>query len=515
VRESLQVNCCPGPNTVNTMNSFPYIMESNHRVLKLICQIFIMAVLINGCCDKSQTIEDETLLEPAETFHAVGVTEPIVEYLPEPGFAVPREVSRIAVEVYFDLVPTKMRFSMPCYPCMVTENNIHYSSGWTETYDPAASSSCEVLWDDEARYARMWIESQNPARIVVRVRAALCDPSGYIAHSTIPSSSPYGEGDWTDEWYYIYPDGTHTRHVRIYTGLAGQSLTVTDEQFKGVAPIREIPPTVVHEFHEEFIFGQDGHIPEDDISLEPLTLIKMDGSSKTISYRPYPRDYGTFDQANIMVVNLNSRYRPFTIYIPHGIENQPYPLEGRTPHTFQTWPSNPGEEGYSVSLGHTINWWHYRRTDCILEQVYLSGMIASDDPAETIIELAKSWLHYPRLMMEDSELSYTEPSYDQAQKAYIVPRNDQGPRQFRFELGFPDRFQEEIPLPVSIVNPAFVIKDWGTARVELRVNGSIVKPGKNYRIGYEQTNTGTNLIIWLNHRAQESTRIEINPVHDE
>jgi hypothetical protein len=490
-------------------------METFNRVLKLICQIVAIAILSIGCNYKSQIVDDEILLECADTFHAVGVCEPIVEYLAEPGFDFPREVSRIAVEVYFDMVPTKMRFSMPCYPCMVTENNIHYSNGWTETYDPAASSSCEVLWDSDARYARMWIESQSPARIVVRACAALSDPDGYIAHSYIPSGSPYGEGDWTDEWYYIYPDGMHTRHVRIYTGVAGQSLTVTDELFQEVAPIREIPPNVVHEFQEEFIFGQDGHMPEDDIALAPLTLIKMDGSSKTISYQPYPKDYGEFNQANIMVVNLNSRYRPFTVFMPYGIENQPYPLEGRAPHIFQTWPSNPGDEGYSVSLGHTLNWWHYKRTDNILEQVYLSGMIASDDPAAELTELAKSWLHYPRLMIEGLELSYTESTYDQAQRAYIVPHKDKGARQIKFQLGFPDKFQEDIAIPISIVNPAFIIKNWGNAGAELRVNGNIVKPDKNLRIGYEQTSAGTDLILWLKYKAQESVQIEINPVDDE
>jgi len=472
-----------------------------------------LAILISGCTRNTQNPEDATLLEYAETFHAVGVDEPVVQYLAEPSSAVPREVSKIAVEVLFDLIPTKMRFSMPCYPCMVTENNIHYSNGWTETYDPEASSSCEVLWDDEARYARMWIESQNPARIVVRWRAALADPDGYIAHSYIPSGSPYGEGDWTDEWYYIYPDGMHTRHVRIYTGLAGQSLTVTDEQFKGVAPIREIPPTVVHEFHEEFVFGQDGHIPEDDISLEPLTLIKMDGSSKTISYQPYPKDYGDFTMANIMVVNLKSEYKPFTIFMPHGIENQTYPLEGKAPHTFQTWPSRPGDEGYSVSIGHTLNWWHYRRNDTILEQVYLTGMTASDNPVDELVDLAKSWLHYPRLIMDGHDLSYTEPSYDQAQRAYIVPRNDKGARPFTFQLGFPEEFEEEVNIPVFIVNPVFVIKDWGTAEVELKVNGKPLMPGEKYRIGYEISDTSTNLILWLNHKARNPVEFEINPVN--
>ena len=263
----------------------------------------LMSILLASCVTntRKEARKTESLLHFADSFYAAGVTEPLVQYM-EPSFKAPREVNKIACEVHFDLVPTKMRFSMPCYPCMVTENNIHYSSGWTETYDPKASSSCEILWDKQAQTARMWIESQNPARIIVRFRAAIADPEGYVGHSYIPSGSPYGEGDWTDEWYYIYPDGMHTRHVRIYTGLAGQSLTVTDEQFKGMAPVREIPPSVVHEFHEVFIFGQDQHVPGDDIETEALTFIKMDGSSRNISFEPYPRDFGDFTMANIMVV---------------------------------------------------------------------------------------------------------------------------------------------------------------------------------------------------------------------
>ena len=120
-----------------------------------------------------------------------------LKYLDEVSSPVPDELEKVAVEVFFDQLPTKMRFCLPCYPCVVTENDIHFSNGWTETYDPKASSSCEILWDREAKYARMWIESQNPARIIVRFRAAIADPDGYICHSYIPSDSPYGKGDWT------------------------------------------------------------------------------------------------------------------------------------------------------------------------------------------------------------------------------------------------------------------------------------------------------------------------------
>ncbi len=45
------------------------------------------------------------------------------------------------------------------------------------------------------------------------------------------------------------------------------------------------------------------HLSGDDIELEALTFIKMDGSSRIISFEPYPRDFEEFTIANIMVVN--------------------------------------------------------------------------------------------------------------------------------------------------------------------------------------------------------------------
>jgi len=486
----------------NIMNKYKIIKRSQSIIVMFLCFSFNIS--------HSQIDIDIKSSESSRGFYAIGPAQPVVEYLPEPGWPVPRELKNVAIEVYFDLVPTKMRFSLPCYPCMVTENNIHFSNGWTETYDPKASSSCEVLWDRDMRYARMWIESKNPARIIVRVRAALCDPDGYIAHSNIPSGSTYGKGDWTDEWYYIYPDGTHVRHVRIYTGLAGQSLTVTDETFQDIPAVREIPPSVVHEFQEDFIFGLDGHLPEDDIDTAPITLIKPGGSSKTFSYKPYPKGFGDFIKANIKVVNLKSEYKPFTIYIPYGMENEVYPPEGELPHIFQTWLREPGK-GYSTSLGHTLNWWHFRRTENILEQVYLSGMTNSEALSEELTALERSWITYPRLLMDGLNNPYTESTYDQAQRAYIIPGNHMGARKLEFKLGFENDY-DEVLVQVSIFNPAFILKNWGTSGVELIVDDKSVEVGKDFRVGYEGTHTGTDLILWLKMKSDRTVKFSLSPI---
>ncbi len=460
---------------------------------------------------KSQTDDGAGMADASSGFFAVGGTEPVVEYLKDVSSPVPDELKNVAVEVFFDLLPTKMRFSLPCYPAVVTENNIHFSNGWTETYDPKASSSCEILWDRESKYARMWIESRNPARIIVRVRAAIADPDGYIAHAYIPSGSPYGKGDWTDEWYYIYPDGTYTRHVRIYTGLAGQSLLVTDETFKDLPPVREIPPSVVHEFQEDFVFGLNGHLPEDDIEPAPITFIKLNGDQKTYSYKPYPADFNEYLNAPIKVVNLKSKYRPFSVSLPHGLENEPYPPEGGLPHIFQTWLKDPLKGGYSVSLGHSLNWWHYKRGDNKLEQIYLSGMTNSAEPAGELIKLAKSWLIHPRMKIEAREFSYTAPIYDPAQKAYIISKSEFPSARINYSLGGYVSAEEESTFPVYIVNPVFVVKDWGTAKADLRLNEAPLQEGRDYRSGYEKNDSGTDLVIWLNYQSRAETFFEITP----
>jgi hypothetical protein len=339
------------------------------------------------------------------------------------------------------------------------------------------------------------------------LRAALADPAGYIAHSDIPSGSPYGEGDWTDEWYYIYPDGTHTRYVRIYTGLAEQSLTVTDQTFGDTEPIREIPPNVVHEFQEDFVFGGSGRLPEDDIALEPIRLIKLDGRSQRVPYRPYPKDFGEFADACIKVVNTRSAFRPYTISVPHGLENEPYPPEGELPHVFQTWPREP-TQGYSVSLGHTLNWWHYRRTEKLLEQVYLSGMTSAEDPAEELVARATSWLQPPQLQMPGLRPVYKQRIFEPTQNAYVIACGSQGARALGLTLATPwgDRQGE-----CSIINPSFVLQGWGTDDATVEFNGEQLQQGVEYRTGHESSGDQTNLVVWVNRRADRPAEVVIRP----
>lgn len=437
---------------------------------------------------------------PAAQFSATG------PQTPEP--MEPHEES--VVEVRFDRIPARLRFNAPAYPCLVTENDIQYSDGFAETYDPrldpdAVETSFETAFDDDNLYARMWIASQNSARIIVRVRGALVsDIEKQIAHADFESDSPYGEGDWVDEWYTIYPDGTYARQVRIYTGLAERSLPFGYD--------RE-PPRVIHEFMEGMVLGRAGRTPEDDIHENALTLIRTleahnervipEGESKEISFATYPSDFAEFSNANIWIVNLKSRFRPFTIAIPYGIQTQPYKRDDPTREGFQVW-GDPPQTPYTVPLAHMINYAPYRKTDRLIEQVYLSGFWDSESGSHRpLVDLAWSWVAPPKVDREKEELSYETRYYDQAQRAYTFTWETEA-EELRFELMADDDYYG---IQSRIINPAFVIWDWGQGEPEVRVDDRLLIASRDYQWGLEDS----DLVLWIPMESDEAVEFTITP----
>jgi hypothetical protein len=208
-----------------------------------------------------------------------------------------------------------------------------------------------------------------------------------------------------------------------------------------------------------------------------------------------------------MLVNLKSDYKPFVIGLPYGVRIQPYAPEGPLPFVFQTW-GKPPERGYTVAFGHILNYWHYRRTDNTLEQIYLHGMTNATDPQKELVSLGWSWITEPELKMKGVEPDYTLFTYDPAQKAYIVPRTGRGPIELEFSL------EKQRLAPMSIVNPTFIVKDWDKVGVELEVDGKKIEPSKDFRIGYEETPTGKDLILWLKMSSQKPTQFTIAPVSE-
>jgi hypothetical protein len=427
-----------------------------------------------------------------------------------------------AVKVSFDLLPTMMSFDLPWHFCTVSENGIKCAHFAAETYDPrewdgqGADASFEAGMDKEGRYARVWIEHQSAARIVVRVRYALTNSKYQIAHNDLPTDSPYndGKGDWGEERFTIYPDGTYVRHMKVHSALAVMS--------QPYGYFRE-PPNVVHEFMETVIIGAQGHVPTDDIRTDPtLTLYKMFGNSPRVVYADGtamdvayqmpagpPADYGDFRDANCMLVHTKSKYRPFTIGLPYGVRALPYSWEADRTYPFATWTGyREPSIGYVSALGRLVNDWHFRRTATTLEQVYLHGMTGNEKPRSEILKLAWSWIAPPELQMPDAKKSpndstgqYNVFTFDQTQKAYVVPRTKSGPEPIRFVLDaiYDDEYLQGT---MWLVNPAIVVPNWNQTEVGFRfeLDGQALVEGRDYRFGYERTDTGKDLVVWL-HRT--------------
>ena len=412
-----------------------------------------------------------------------------------------------AVTVSFDLLPTTMSFDLPQYYCMVTENGIKFAPLGAQTYDPRNGDT--TLWgpgrDATCHYAAAWIDRQNAARIVVRARYALCNDNGNIAHSDFASGSPYGAGDWADEWWYIYPDGTCTRDVKLYTGLA--RLSKPYGTFSGV-------DNVIHQFMTASIIGPQGHVPTDDINTSALQLFKMWGAAMgeplalgtntTISYSPYPADFGTWRDSNIEWINTKSTYKPFVMGLPYGMRAEPYTLgSDSSSSVFETWTNYHSVPGYVSALGRMAYYWYYQKHATTVEQVYLQGMTTNTSPKSELMHLAWSWI-VPAMLWQTNGVNithnYLQFTYDPAQKAYVLPRANITPAQFSFNLiSLYD--DDDLTNTFWVVHPAIVVSNW-SAGAALSVGGSkltALTEGTDYRVGHEANSLGgSNLVLWVN-----------------
>ena len=420
----------------------------------------------------------------ADEFRAEGLNEPVV---------VPDD-QEYAVKVTFPQADFHMLFDPPHVAGYFTPEGIGFSNEWAET------KSAEHDGDDYGelgfdRNAVMWIDRQNPARKVVRFRGALVNSDGEVQHADVESGSPYGQGDWADEWFYIYPDGVSVRVVKIYTGKTKDAVAFWG--LPGYAAFWGVRGTIF-ETQETFIHGVSGLQPPDIIETEALTLITMDGKSKRISYKPYPHDISLFDSANIQMVNLKNKYHPFTIVTEGDVEIKPYymPMDDHRnidKTVFITWPrlGHFPDGDYTSALSHVIKWRWHEKTENTLVQVYLLGMI--DEPTEQqrvdkLVRLARSWQHAPELILKSAGYRYD--GYGIKEKAYILTNTSRQENLHLSIIASPEK---------PLVNPVFVIKGIDKNKsFRLKINDEYVT---NYRVGYEQD----NIVVWIPLTSMKDT----------
>jgi hypothetical protein len=205
---------------------------------------------------------------------------------------------------------------------------------------------------------------------------------------------------------------------------------------------------------------------------------------------------GTWDSPFFRTYAANhamNGYRPDPVPSVYGWWNHwpvaQIPGDGR-------WVVTPDKPGH-FNLTTFVQWNDLSKTDKTRTRIMLQGM--TKEGAAELVPLAKSWLHAPEMVI--SSEGFRGGIYDEAERAYAVEKVSGN----RVPLEFSIRGSKESPL----INPAFIIKNWGEQPAVLSVNGQVMEPGEDFRQGIRKGTHGDDLIIWIRLSKQDTVKISL------
>jgi len=376
-------------------------------------------------------------------------------------------------------------------PHWVTDNGIWYNNEFNETWPTRGCS--EPMSDKQCRYARVRIIESHPARVVVHWRYALCDVDYKIAWP----NEQTGWGDWTDEYYTLYPDAIGTRTVTLHTSHFGDDehgITTDD---------------LGHEWHEGIIVYNAFVMPEEALHVDAVHVANMHGKSAAWSWQePGEPTTPMPDESNIVLMNVRSPLKPFVV-AAEGCEMDAYGgcQNGSRFRWRDHWPTTmedvvgrdaSGRKASHGSFFHITDIPVYERDGGRITKVLLHGMTERD--IGEVVPVAKSWLKAPAIQRVEGCESQ---GYDLTQRAYVLECED-GVSDIELQISA----SEDSPL----VNPAFVIKNWGENDIELKLNGKTLKCGEDYRRGHRYRLEGTDLILWMPYESERTTEVVVSNI---
>ena len=411
------------------------------------------------------------------------------------------------VVVRFDQSPNRLVFwqGTNYIPAWVTANDKWYTDEFLETWGDDACPpgwDCEPMSDKQSRFSHVDILQSNDARAIVHWRYALAEVERLNGAWTDPRT---GWFEWADEYWTIYPDGIAIRKQVLHSDN----------------------PTRSHEWQETIVLHQPGSKPEDDINSAAITLENMHGATQTYTWRPRPAgSFGPPDaphgvtgpaDPNIQIVNIKSDWKPFQIVSPQGAHADIYNNED-TYFEFECWnhwpvaqiassdrPCVSDDRASHSSLSH-LYWNLYAHDDATATKILMDGL-TQKSPAE-LLPLAKSWLTPPTVDVQST--AYRSAGYDPTQRAFVIEK-----------IAAAGKSVAAAPVLLiltlaasngsPLVDPAFVIRNWGDAGARIRIDGRTATPSPSLRVGHEAHLEGTDLVLYLEREATQPLRLEIQP----
>ena len=411
-----------------------------------------------------------------------------------PGWDAPWHVGDNAdVVVRFDESPCRFVFwhGTNYIPNWVTENGIWFNNAFNEGWNE--HGSCEPMSDKRCLNAYVKVIENTEARVVVLWRYGLID-NWYRFAFVDPET---GWGDWTEETYTIYPNMVGVRKDKLISNA----------------------PRAAHEWQESIMVMGPGQRPDEVLQLAALSLANMEGESYTYSWEHETPPFLPKDppNANIQVVNTQSKYNPFSIIRPQdGPKIDIYAGEIRRDVCvfpwWNHWPVAPrptdgrwamyDDRASHASLSHW-NWGPYETSDNSMTKVMLNGLTTKT--VKELLPLAKSWSYPAKLEIKGN--GFVSEGYDPTDMAYHISC-EKPVKSGKLEMKL--AASEDSP----VVNPAFVIKGWGDADAASKINGKEIKRGKNFRAGLRDTLESTDLIVWFRTESTKPVKISLSPVAD-
>lgn len=430
------------------------------------------------------------------------------------------------VIVRFDNAPYRFIFwrGTSYIPCWVTGNGIWYTNEFYETRTVDMPTIAEPMADKQTRYSHVRILENHDARVVIHWRYSPVDVN--YRHAHIDERTEWG--DWIDEYYTIYPDGTGTRKITAWSS----NPTVQQGDGPGTGGFRE--------FQEAIVINPPGTRPEDNISNEALSLANMKGESRTYSWlssdpvrnvndlgkekaanlskwhsNPNQTWLTAPENANICMINLKSRHHPFLIVTPNGTVINKWQTGKNAPSIFTWYNHWPAARIKSVARRATIPdkisssslsnviWPAYEVTGHNLTKIMLHGM--TEKPVSDLVLLAKSWLNAPNITSLTNGLETQ--SYDQTQKAYCLKlKSDKIPEPLSFRINASNNS--------PVVNPVLLVEGWGEIGAELDINGKKISGKNRIRMGHQNNVEDTNLVVWVKVTSVKPLNFTIRQVQE-
>jgi len=366
-----------------------------------------------------------------------------------------------------------------------------------EAYESWSKDGChEAMMDHRNEYSSWKILENSPARVVILWRHALLSRAGTLANVD-PKT---GWSDWVDDYYTIYPDAVCARRTVLWSSV----------------------PLSRHSYAQDNSVLQPAVMPWDVYEREPLSLANIDGQEtiQTMGKGHHGAKDTTFmEPAVIQKHNFASRWKPFMIAPPNEVFSGEWTNDASWPWNLPCWHHWPtaqliDSDGSCTFVNNgrpksscLTNGWGYGRiqrdavdfTENMLIRYSLVGM--TDGSAGALAPLARSYRQPPEA--STSSEGFRSEGFLLGEKAFHFIRMDSNETN---DLLIEVAARNDAPL----VNPAFVVKNWGKAAPVIELDGKKLGDGNDFEAGFHQTPTETNLIVWIKRSISDPVELVIS-----